>query len=841
MGGNARIGCRRRKQSDTIGGVRLLAALLLATSTVLVASTAQAEPVEEMPALAVDDTGQAYLLAVETDADGKRAITVDAIKGTDRIHRASLAVTGATGLGRPSAVGLARGVLVAWATRVPGGAYRLAVARVGPGSTDTPRVLPGDGVVNILPAIARSGDRVGLVWETNADPHSRTVRFGWMEADGSLAGEATLSSPGWNSGNPDLVATANGALFAVWESFRDDGYDLFGAWYRDGRWGPERRLTTDPRIDRHGRLASRGNAVWLAWESSAYTGNEPLDVRDHEIVVARVAPGGSLRETARPFERTALVRPTWPTAHPGHPDPQFQTGLFHPYPAIDADGRVWVTARQAVDRHGGWGVVVRHYAGDAWSAATVPLARPGRWHVAPLAALAGGVIVAVQHDDQPTTFARRKVFRNWRSRIDLRRLPADGPAPAPQTVPLTHRPGDFDVQRRRHASNAGQARQTRRHGGRTLQLFWGNLHAHSAMSVCNRAGNPPPRDVLTIERDLDGLDFCALTDHGFSLDVPMWRYQREVVAQYRDPGRFLTLLGEEWASSTVPPAAHGHPGEPLMMRYGHHNIIFAGTDVPRFFDSAFGPLSPAAVAAELGKREYIIIPHGLADWQMHGLANPPVDWSNTDEVHEPLAEIYQRRGSYECLGCPLASPTGTPFAGHYLQDAWAAGIVIGVIAATDHGGGEGYAGVWATGLNEHALFEAFHARHTFGTTGEKIALFVSSGEAMMGDKTRRPEDGRIPLQVSVAAGAPIEKVEILRNNEVVHVQPGGGDSTLDFHWTDEQPPDAPALWYYVRATVVPDPQESIPRDRLAWSSPIWFFDSVPPPRRFEPVGGAATP
>ena len=70
-----------------------------------------------------------------------------------------------------------------------------------------------------------------------------------------------------------------------------------------------------------------------------------------------------------------------------------------------------------------------------------------------------------------------------------------------------------------------------------------------------------------------------------------------------------------------------------------------------------------------------------------------------------------------------------------------------------------------------------------------------------------------PEKLSQARVGTIEKVIVIRNNQVVHeAKPGG--SAPDLAWTDAAPPDAPRLWYYVR----------VHRDdgHMAWSSPIWF-------------------
>ncbi|MHC4388700.1 MAG: DUF3604 domain-containing protein [Planctomycetota bacterium] len=211
--------------------------------------------------------------------------------------------------------------------------------------------------------------------------------------------------------------------------------------------------------------------------------------------------------------------------------------------------------------------------------------------------------------------------------------------------------------------------------------------------------------------------------------------------------------------------------------------------------------------------EFICIPHQLADWQHKGRGNPPTDWSFVDERLQPVAEIFQTRESYEYLGCPRQAPHGEPRRGHYLQDAWTRGIVIGVIASPDHGGGKGKAGVWAEELTREKIFEAVRARHTFGTSGAKVALRFSAGDAMMGDKVKR-QGGPVSFNVEALAMHDIVEVVIFRNNEIVHkVLPNVRECSVE--WTDRRPLKADMAWYYARIQC---------RDKeLAWSSPIWFL------------------
>lgn len=128
------------------------------------------------------------------------------------------------------------------------------------------------------------------------------------------------------------------------------------------------------------------------------------------------------------------------------------------------------------------------------------------------------------------------------------------------------------------------------------------------------------------------------------------------------------------------------------------------------------------------------------------------------------------------------------------------------------GGGRGRAGVWAQDLTREAIFAAVGARHTFGTSGTKIALLFRHGESMMGDKARgRP--GTDPFHVRVVALQPLRELVIFRNNEVAHrLAPGKPEVALD--WRDPDPPEGRA-WYYARV--------HCEDNELAWSSPIWFL------------------
>jgi hypothetical protein len=424
-----------------------------------------------------------------------------------------------------------------------------------------------------------------------------------------------------------------------------------------------------------------------------------------------------------------------------------------------------------------------------------------------------GPVSAIQFDDLPDTWREQGIHVDWRSGVLVKRLAWKSlpPPEPPETEPLTMPATDFSLAERADLVAAALPRQRVRHRGRELALWWGDFHDHTDLSVCCRQVNPPGHDLFANERDIERLDFMALTDHGYNFDPPQWQLNGEQTRANHDPGRFVTFLGQEWTSSRNPPAEVGGPN-----RYGHHNIVFLDPYHERFYDSYDGHISLRDLWKELGGGEFLCIPHQLADWKMKGRGNPPTDWSQHDERLRPVAEIFQARKSYEYFGCPRQAPEGAPFGGHYLQDAWAKGVVIGVIASPDHGGGMGKIGVWAPDLTRRAIFDAVRARHTFGTSGAKMALFFSAGDAatgevMMGDVAPRP-GGAITFGVRALAMREIRELVIFRNNKVAYrLEPGKREISLE--WTDPAPPRG-RLWYYARVHAADD--------ELAWSSPIWF-------------------
>lgn len=772
---------------------------------------------QSFPALARDGRGALWLAALERPG-GARQINLYRYENGRLAGMWTFAPAGLTGIAAPAVCGLENGCLLAFPAE-RGEKWQLAYAFVGPETAAKAdcRVLECPGQANISPALAAGKGGVCVVWESNAGK-ARGIYATWLTERGAGAMER-LSAEDANSYNPAVAALPDGTLMAAWDTVRGPNADIYGAAWRGGKWEAERRLTADARIERHPCLAVRGGELWMAWQAQSYNTtpgekrragskpDQPLTlkegirinaVNEQRIVVARLGAGGleapkGMFETISPPEEL-LVRPRI---------------------AFDAAGRLWLTARCSQGPHDGWLPLTWSYEGGQWSGPTALLEQVGRWQPVTLAATAEGMAAAVQFDDIQGGGGKIGPRPDWRTGVIVRRPPAGAAqAAAPVTEPLRMPATDFTLAAKQEAEATHLPRQRQELGGKALTLYWGDFHDHTDLSVCQRAINPPGHDLFANLRDIEQLDFAALTDHDYNFDSPQWAYNGEQTRYNYDAGRFVTFLGEEWTSKKNPPADPSKPvGPGNALRYGHHNLIFEDAHRHSFEDSFAGDISPADLWQKMAGEEYICIPHELADWEGHGGGNPPTDWSYTNEYYQPVAEIFQARQSYEFFGAPRQSPTGAPFAGlYYLQDAWAKGIIIGVIASPDHGGGMGKAGVWAEGLTREEILKAAHARHTFGTSGAKMSLFVRAGAAMMGDKVARPQ-GAVTFEIQALALREIKELVIFRNNKIVYKEePGKKD--VRCKWTEPAVPEEKLVWYYVRIQAADG--------ELAWSSPIWY-------------------
>lgn len=359
-------------------------------------------------------------------------------------------------------------------------------------------------------------------------------------------------------------------------------------------------------------------------------------------------------------------------------------------------------------------------------------------------------------------------------------------------------------------------------------MYWGMIHGHTEMSD----GTGTLDKYFQQLRSEVMLDFAAPGDHDhlWETSETYWRATCEAVKRWHAPGEFVTFLGYEWAKWR-------RNGD------GDRNVYYLDDDRPMYrSDDEEYPTPPDLFAAlREADEKAIVIPHHTG----HG--GNFCDWKDHSPEHERLVEIYQVRGSYECAPedgnpVPERSSSVPPYPNGYVRNALGLGWRVGFT-----GGGDDHHGHWGTehrGQDGHmqglmsvqapertreAIFEALYNRRTVATTGKRMLLsYTVAGEPMGSELsvTRTPELA-LSRKVSIEfhGTAPVERIDVIRNNRVVHSADGDGGPDQGVQWDDTEPIgetwlppasfcDHPFTFYYVRAVQTDG--------EVAWASPVWI-------------------
>jgi hypothetical protein len=167
----------------------------------------------------------------------------------------------------------------------------------------------------------------------------------------------------------------------------------------------------------------------------------------------------------------------------------------------------------------------------------------------------------------------------------------------------------------------------------------------------------------------------------------------------------------------------------------------------------------------------ILIPHHPAYKQGWRGQN----WSVLDPSVSPVVEIFSEHGNAESDRGPyryIRHSMGGRTTQNTLQWLWRQGIQVGITASTDdHLGypgayGEGLVGVYAEALTRESIMEALKARRTYGVSADRIELDFRLNGHWMGETI--PGEVARKMRVKVKGKDVIDRVEVLRNNEVIY-------------------------------------------------------------------------
>jgi hypothetical protein len=271
------------------------------------------------------------------------------------------------------------------------------------------------------------------------------------------------------------------------------------------------------------------------------------------------------------------------------------------------------------------------------------------------------------------------------------------------------------------------------------RVFWGETHGHCGFGE----GQGSPESYFRFGREDSRLDFLTITEHDALLDDGEWADLSRRVRDWSDEGRFVTFLGYEWS---------GHRDQG-----GHHNVVFRHPGRRRVALQEYPvlPLLYEGLRAQGELDDVLIIPH----------AHNAGDWTRNDAALEKLVEVSSLHGTFEWFG------------NLYLESGFEVGFVGG---SDDHRTNpgiplalprpfqtqrSGVGAVWAAEKTTDAVFDALKSLSAYATTGERMILDATLNGRGMG--TRQPDTARRRIEARVAGTSPIDRIEVVRNGDVV--------------------------------------------------------------------------
>ena len=348
------------------------------------------------------------------------------------------------------------------------------------------------------------------------------------------------------------------------------------------------------------------------------------------------------------------------------------------------------------------------------------------------------------------------------------------------------------------------------------KVYWGEIHGHSESSD----GNGTLDEHYTYARDAALLDFACVSDHDKHLyeHPDRWKFASDTVNRYNRDGRFVAILGYE-----------GRTRDPEQVQgFGDINVYYR-KDQEEMLEPFTAPLTPDVTRG----KEVLLIPHTP-------LYGPPCNmgtyWEYLEELGVdimPLVEVFSTHGNSEYYDCPrhvlwqakdrsvlaaLKKGFRLGFIGSSDYHEVMTGSVLRIQdqpRAVNHRHMQarcGLAAVRSQTLSRDGIFSGLKQRRTYATSGIRAYIDFSVNGCEMGSECSiaSPMETRM-LNVAVAAPERIEKLEVLRNGDVIY-EISDGNWFREAELVDNDPIPEGAF-YYIRVTTE--------RMDFAWSSPVW--------------------
>ena len=548
-------------------------------------------------------------------------------------------------------------------------------------------VLSPTGQDALFPSATVFGNKVALAWEDHSsEPQRIRVRV-W---DGSgWVGSATISGHDRPAYRPTLAAAGNGELWAFWDRYEGLNYAVYGRRIAPNH-GPVQRISPP------GKSCLKPTAVYSAGAGLVVAWVANFDVIGGEGAIDQ---WNTLQAAQRKDGRwTVLERNgsqdiadlSHGLLFPMEPEPGIVTGYSgrrrHPMLLEDA-GDVWLLweHKVVINRSTEPGELLGvRFDGDGWSNLRQVHAGLINYEVPSRQRARDGELTVLGMDRQ----------HNYRtSRVELAKA-------RPKTLP--HMTG---WTRRDLPLRDFGTRRSIEIEGETHNLYWGDLHVHSALT---QDAEGEPDELLHYARDKAKIDVMVMQENDASswLDAnPQGSYRGGMLPEaayrvgvylsrkYTEPGRFIALPGWEWSDRTDD------------KRPNHRTVIFAGAETP-------------------------IVRHAENNGDFDELCDLVEAAGGVMNTQHPHFQLIRR----PCEGnIEVASGWGVFInRPEKIHRNLSAGFKVGFVATSDGHRRDPGTGIYAPELTPQAILDAIKDRRVFATNGSRIEIDARANDVFMG-------------------------------------------------------------------------------------------------------------
>ncbi|MEO2046715.1 MAG: DUF3604 domain-containing protein [Pirellulales bacterium] len=675
------------------------------------------------------------------------------------------------------------------------GQWDLFVLRLADGSpADVPiRVSQATGADIRHVTVADGQGGIWFVWQSDQSGQFDILARKLEVSTGSLGSVEIVSTQSLGDWHPHAAIDSHGTVMVVWDAFDGESFNVHLRRRQRGHWGDMVNITRSPSFSGRSQVAvDQKDRVWVGWEEGAenwgrpFRGIETLAITDQHgplhryrrLHLALVDAEKGVHPVADPLPMPSLKL----AAERTHENTEVRwSGTYYERPrlTVDGRGRVWLAYRHyycpwlGVEHRShvesGWAVYARSYGADGWSSLyRFDIGQGDGMQSLEIAPSQEGICAVW------TTGRTHRTESKGARGIVAASIQGQGMGVGAEVPTL-----EFSGKSSANIRPKRRRRKTDSAGGKTHQLFYGDLHRHTDLSLCRVPYDGTIDDAYRYAIEVAGLDFLGITDHsrdiakGDTLSQLWWRCQKGVT-RHQLNGTFFPFFSYE--------RSHGNTAD--------HNVISLRPDLLR------PHTYPVPVFWRELDQNTITIPH------------QPIrrdTWAYQDDRLRPLVEIYQ--------GCRDQSIE------EHVHRGLAKGYHLGFIASSDHmSTSASYACVWANEASRESIFRALQQRRTYGAT-TNIRLVVHAGDHWMGQQI--VAEKMPPIVLKATGTAPFRLVELVVDGEVHEtLLPNAREVeiTRTIHM-------AGVHYFYFHLTQI-DGNE-------AWSSPIWLKSPDTKPRTTE--------